>query len=123
MEIELNGETYELPKLTITLQEMLDTAGSQRSTRAAFEKQLEAVQKVLGKDAAAKVLDGKQLKDIDLMALATTFSAVVTAYQKPLLEAQAASLEERFGTVSTALEPILKAIEASEKAQGLKSSH
>ena len=119
------GNSVELPKLTMALSARMDEVGAASTNNARFARQYEFVKDVCGEEYCAEVLDGETIDDIDLVALNVLYIGVVNAYAAPAAKAQAQGVAEQM----KALKPIVGVADAVGKfapqpsRQGFKAVH
>lgn len=88
--VEIGNAEYPLVKKTIKIAKLIDAAHkSARTTVESYKKQYECVCACIGTDAAAKVLDGTTIDEIDLTELSIVFLKIEKAYITPVEEANA----------------------------------
>lgn len=82
------GAEVELPKLTPALARLMN-APAEAQGDGVWEAQWEFLARVLPHDYLAGAVDGDELEDADVTALAALYVAVVAVYSQPVLEANA----------------------------------
>ena len=113
--INIQGEQYELPKLTLTMQERLNAATTApANTRAGLETKLKFLQELVAPEILETVLDGSTVDDIDITELVIMVESISAAYTKPLLEERLRSIADmtkQLGELATSM----NAIQAADK--------
>lgn len=93
--VNINGETIELPKLTLALQESMDKAvKAAQDNRAGLETKLKFVREVLPEELVNDALDGAIVSEIDISALCMMVESINAAYTAPLIEARMEQLAQ-----------------------------
>lgn len=86
---DYNGNTFELPKLTLEQKEKLEAAVKAPSdTRAGIETKYNFVTTMLPEEYLENVLGGDNVADIDVQSLQLILADIDAAYNLPLIEAQ-----------------------------------
>lgn len=93
--VNINGETIELPKLTLALQESMDKAvKAAQDNRAGLETKLKFVREVLPEELVNDALDGATVSEIDISALCMMVESINAAYTAPLIAARMEQLAQ-----------------------------
>lgn len=102
---DAQGQTFELPKMTMKLSVDMDKVAAASAGAERFKAEYEFVKKALPKEYVDARLDGKKIDDIDLVALSVLYSEIDSAYAKPMLEARMAGANAQIEQ----LQPMLNA--------------
>ena len=86
--IELDGESYVLPKKTIKIAKLIDAAKATNSTEESYRNQYKLVSECIDKEKLNKLLDGDKLESADLVQLTILFLKIEQAYLSPVEEAR-----------------------------------
>lgn len=89
-----NGEAFELPKLTVALDQQIDAAMREADARERARAQLAVVKACLGASYAADNLGGKSVEAVDVAALSDCVAGIRMAYRMPEIERMAAQIEQ-----------------------------
>jgi len=89
--IIVNGQSYDLPKKTITVMSELDEvlridSNTKLSLKQKYEKLHVFVKKLFGDDAAKEMLGTDNLAEVDLSELALIIRQIDDAYMRPITE-------------------------------------
>lgn len=97
---DYNGNTFELPNLTLEQKEKLEAANKAPSdTRAGIETKYNFVKTMLPEEYLEDVLGGDNVSAIDVQVLQLILADIDAAYNLPLIEAQ-------MKKIATMMEPL-----------------
>lgn len=104
MKARINGKTYELPKLTMAVNEKLEdydekeTAFKNEEIKASdlYREQYKLINDLLGETAVCEILQGDNIEEIDLTNLTLALMDIRKAYTDPITEKH---LEDFRGTM------------------------
>lgn len=113
----IEDKEYKLPKKTLKLAKMIDSAYGATSSEDSYKKQYAFVKEVLGADAAKELLDGDKVEEIDLVLLSIAFVKIEKTYTKPVEEAR--DSDDDTDTIKK-LDKIVSVGDAVEKIAKLK---
>lgn len=82
--VEIENKEFTLPKKTLKLAKMIDSAYGAGTSEESYKKQYAFVREVLGADATKELLDGDKVEDIDLVLLSIAFVRIERAYTQPV---------------------------------------
>jgi len=98
----IDDRSYDLPKKTLAVTEMLDKAADvdklKISTRDKYKRVLDCIVAILGQENTAEALGSTDLNELDLTDVTITFRKIVDAYNKPVQDYVNAS---GFGALSS----------------------
>lgn len=98
----IDDRSYDLPKKTLAVTEMLDKAADvdklKISTRDKYKRVLDCIVAILGPENTAEALGSTDLNELDLTDITITFRKIVDAYNKPVQDYVNAS---GFGALSS----------------------
>jgi hypothetical protein len=98
----IDDRSYDLPKKTLAVTEMLDKAADvdklKISTRDKYKRVLDCIVAILGQENTAEALGSTDLNELDLPDITITFRKIVDAYNKPVQDYVNAS---GFGALSS----------------------
>ena len=84
----IDDRSYDLPKKTLAVTEMLDKAADvdklKISTRDKYKRVLDCIVAILGQENTAEALGSTDLNELDLTDITITFRKIVDAYNKPV---------------------------------------
>lgn len=111
--VTIEDKEFTLPKKTLKLAKMIDSAYSAGTSEESYKKQYAFVREVLGADATKELLDGDKVEDIDLVMLSIAFVQIEKAYTKPVEDARDDSADtiakmDKIVSVGNAIEKISK---------------
>ena len=89
----LNGRSYDLPKKTMVIANMLDEilkidSIKGLSIRQKYEKLHVFMKEIIGDDATKEILGTSNLDDVDLSELTISVRKIIDAYEKPIADYQ-----------------------------------
>lgn len=116
MKARINGKTYELPKLTLSVIEKLESYDEQEKdyesgkTKASdlYREQYKLINDILGETAVCEILQGDNIDDIDLTNLFTAILDIQAAYNAPIVEKKLEGFKDVMGKVRNDVELIDK---------------
>lgn len=98
----IDDRSYDLPKKTLAVTEMLDKAADvdklKISTRDKYKRVLDCIVAIIGQENTAEALGSTDLNELDLTDITITFRKIVDAYNKPVQDYVNAS---GFGALSS----------------------
>ena len=98
----IDDRSYDLPKKTLAVTEMLDKAADvdklKISTKDKYKRVLDCIVAILGQENTAEALGSTDLNELDLTDITITFRKIVDAYNKPVQDYVNAS---GFGALSS----------------------
>ena len=98
----IDDRSYDLPKKTLAVTEMLDKAADvdklKISSRDKYKRVLDCIVAILGQENTAEALGSTDLNELDLTDITITFRKIVDAYNKPVQDYVNAS---GFGALSS----------------------
>ena len=97
--IDVAGKTVELPKMTARLSAMSDKAQKGDGTAQGFRAVYDFLEKTVPADVLAEELDGSRFDDVDLIAMRALYARVLTAYARPVIEAQREQIEAQLSAM------------------------
>lgn len=112
------GNDFELPKLTPALAKAQRAVAEAKADDERYRKMYQYIQGVFGPEYLAVALGGSDFDDIDVVSLMVLYTGIVRAYQRPVLEAQAASISE----TAQSMRPVGEVLDISERVKATKSS-
>lgn len=88
MTMIFDGQTYELPKFTLSVADKINTvyAAEKVSVRDSYKGQYAFVVDMLGKDNATQALGASGINDCDLNTLTILFNEIEKAMRKPIAD-------------------------------------
>lgn len=98
------GEQFELPKLTIALQEEMENAPKGSNTKEQVKSIMAFLKKVLPEEYVTEALGGDKPEDVDLVALRNLYDGVDGAYSAALTSAQMERIEAQMSAAMPVLE-------------------
>lgn len=116
--VSIDDKEYKLPKKTIKLAKMIDSAYGASSSEDSYKKQYAFVKEVLGADDAKELLDGDKIEDIDLVLLSIAFVKIEKAYTKPVEDVRDDDAE-----TMEKLEKVISVGNAMEKVSKMRDKH
>lgn len=108
------GTAVELPKLTLELSEMTDSARSASASRERYGIEWSFLSRVLPADVLEDATDGATLEECDVVALECAYQSVVRAYTAPMVEERNRELREQVAL----LRPVADAARAAAAISG-----
>ena len=100
IEIRIDGDIYNLPKMDFALMEEFENVDSQITALAKARAMYKAMQLCFEADELAIMLDGDSIKTIDMVKLQTLYIGVSQAYSAPVTEKYNEYLDESLGMVN-----------------------
>lgn len=120
--IIFNGRSYDLPKKTVAVAELLDEVmkidtikGLSVSQR--YEKLHSFIVGLVGKENAEEMFGSNKLSDIDLSELTLSVRYVIDAYEKPIAEYNASISRDKLNNLP--IDKILATVNAAEKVANM----
>lgn len=114
-----NGRSFELPKLTLALDErMSEAASSGKTRREKAEAHLALMSEALGADYVAERCGGSEVDEVDLSELSRLFSEVTAAYRAPEIE----DVAKQLGGLADIVGQIEKLAEQQKRVEALANS-
>lgn len=83
-----DGQTYELPKKTMALNDKIEAINNAKSTNEAYRKMLDFVVSGLGKEKVIELLGTDNIMDVDLTQLNILANAIVIGYDQLIYDQQ-----------------------------------
>lgn len=116
-----NGRGYELPKKTLdvtkNLNEILNIDGANISIEKKFQRCLEFVTVLVGKDNVIELFGSDELRKIDLSELSIVINLIDESYGKPLEEFQARRMNEKLSSIPIeSLSALMETVVNAEKS-------
>ena len=102
--LKVNDQTIELPTLTLDLEEQMEAAPKAQGAREQATAMLEFLQAVIPAEPLAERLGGDTLGEIDIVALRVLFTQAMSAYQTPVINAQAKAANDKIKAVKPVLD-------------------
>lgn len=99
-----DGEQFELPKLTIALQEEMENAPKGSNTKEQVKGIMAFLKKVLPEEYVTEALGGDKPEEVDLVALRNLYDGVDGAYSAALTSAQMERIEAQMSAAMPVLE-------------------
>lgn len=93
--MDIFGNEYELPALTVELAERMEDAGKGDTIRERAKKRYAFLRDLFGKDACEEIAGGKAYDKADTRRLDIAFMLVQREYAQPVVEEQRRTLEEQ----------------------------
>lgn len=116
--IIVNGQSYDLPKKTISVMskvdEVLKVDATRGTVRQKFEKLHKFMIELVGEEAAKEMFGAEKLDEIDLSELTLAVKKVVDAYDKPINDYDMEKQREKFDSL-----PIDKVVSMTKAAQSM----
>lgn len=103
-----DGEQFELPKLTIALQEEMEDAPKGSNTKEQVKSIMAFLKKVLPEEYVTEALGGDKPEEVDLVALRNLYDGVDSAYTMAMTASQMRSINAQMDSVAPVLENIAK---------------
>lgn len=83
-----DGQSYELPKKTMALNDKIEAINNAKSTNEAYRKMLDFVVSGLGKEKVIELLGTDNIMDVDLTQLNILANAIVIGYDQLIYDQQ-----------------------------------
>lgn len=99
-----DGEQFELPKLTIALQEEMENAPKGSNTKEQVKGIMAFLKKVLPEEYVTEALESDKVEEVDLVALRNLYDGVDGAYSAALTSAQMERIEAQMSAAMPVLE-------------------
>lgn len=99
-----DGEQFELPKLTIALQEEMENAPKASNTKEQVKNIIAFLKNVLPEEYVTEALGGDKPEDVDIVALRNLYDGVDGAYRAALTSAQMERIEAQMSAAMPVLE-------------------
>lgn len=110
------GNTFELPKLTISLAEEMDGVPNKGGFKETTKAMYDFVKKIMPSDYLKAELDGAKLESIDIVKLRNLYDGINTAYTSALEDGRVQSINDQIENITPMLEALDKAMELNRQA-------
>lgn len=112
--IDREGNEFELPKLTIALQDEMQNAPKGNDTKTQAKGIMAFLKKILPEDYVTEQLGSDKVEEIDLVALRNMYDGVDGAYTRAITESQ-------MDRVNAQLEDVMPVLQNLEKVSALQN--
>jgi len=116
-----NGRGYDLPRKTLdvtkALNEILNIDGANISIEKKFQRCLEFVSGLVGKENTIELFGSDDLKKIDLSELSIVINLIDESYARPLEELQARRMNDKLSNIPIeSLSALMETVINAEKS-------
>lgn len=120
----INDRSYDLPKRTLEVVELLDKTANVdsikgMSLRDKYKKIFECIETILGRESTVEIIGSENIDEVDLSEVTLTFRKIVDAYNKPLDDYN--NEKSLRGLNELPIDKIIALASAASEVQGLQS--
>ncbi len=92
------NKEYDLAKNTLSLARKIEAAEQAESMTDAYRRQMDVVTEALGYGTVHEILGTTDIEEVDLTDLVLVYNAVITGYEKRIMDMRTTQDEKIFGS-------------------------